>query len=325
MIAAAAIVIPLLGLLPYAKSDFELARLRNAVLLEAPLPPSFDWAAAPSADFVFDRAPFDPYFTALAAQLKLAALPDDWSRALAIGSHLLGSAPLKGGGVQDSLKRTHRAITERGDGYCADFIDVFQAIASAAGLQVRAWAFSFDGFGGHGHIFIELWNRDLKRWQLIDLYNNFTFAVDGGAHLSAREFREVMTREPERLQLRSIEPRAPAGYSRRDKAIAYYQRGLDEWYLFWGSQVLASEQSLAYRALAPLSQTAGEAAAMLAGGTPRVRPWPTATNAERIDALRRVKLQLWATAVAVAAGIALWLALIVTRGRGRHDATSARA
>lgn len=324
-LALIAIVLPILALSPHLVSGTELVRLRNAVLLDRSLGADFDWSAPPSADFPFDAPPFDPHFDAVARELKLSELPDDWARALTISRHLLGSAPLRGGGVQDSLQRTHLAIVRRGDGYCADFIDVFLAIASSSGMQARAWAFSFDGFGGHGHILVELWNRDLQRWQLIDLFNNYTFSAGQGTPLSAREFRDTVSREPAALELLPIEPRARVGWIHRDKALDYYRRGLDEWYLFWGSQVQSSERSALYRSLQPVSQAVAEAATMLHGGAPLVRPLATPANAGRIDALHRLRWQLWSSAASAAFGIVLALVIYGTRLRMRRDATPSHA
>src|SRR5690606_37056993 len=96
---------------------------------------------------------------------------DDWRTALRIGSHLLQgviSNRGSGGPIQGSLSETLRRITERGDGYCGDYVDAFTALATEAGLFTRSWAFSFDGFGGHGHIFNEIWDRQAGTWRMID-------------------------------------------------------------------------------------------------------------------------------------------------------------
>jgi len=306
-LAIAALTLPPLSLAPYLVSGTEVVKLRNAALLQHSLGPSFNWAAPPSADFVFDAAPFDPYFADLAQRLTLRAQPSDWDRALVISRHLLGShAPLLGGPIQDDLRQTHAAIVERGEGYCADFVRVFMAIASAAGLQVRAWAFSFDGFGGSGHILVELWNRQLGRWQLLDLFNNYRFALDrNDSPLSAAEFRRLITTDPSRLRLLALDPGARPGWQHREKALAYYQRGLDEWYLVWGSNVLGVEDAAAFRALEPISFQLAQVGAVVQGVYPGVRPLPTPANAGRIEALHRTRSHLLVAAALVGGGIVL--------------------
>jgi transglutaminase-like putative cysteine protease len=193
LIAAVAIILALASLLPYLSSGTELARARNALTYNVATAESFAWTpAAWPADFLRDEGPPDPYFAAAVRSLNLEALPTDWDRAVAIAAHLLGSQPkLTGGPIQSDLRDTHRRIVERGEGYCADFVRVFQAMAGAAGVPVRAWAFSFDGFGGHGHVWPEIWNRQVGAWQLLDVFDNYRF-VDDGRTLSALQLREAL-------------------------------------------------------------------------------------------------------------------------------------
>lgn len=310
--AIAALTLPPLSLSPYLVSGTEVVKLRNAALLQEPLSAAFDWAAPPPADFAFDEAPFDPYFVAIAEKLALGAMPDDWQRALAISRHLLGShAPLLGGGVQDDLRHTHAAIVERGVGYCADFVRVFMAIASSAGMQLRAWAFSFDGFGGDGHILLEVWNRQTGRWQLLDLFDNYYFATGPELPLSAAEFRQAMTTAPDSIRMLPLDSRARPGWQHRAKAMEYFQRGLDEWYLMWGSNVLAVEDATAFRALKPLSFQLAQIGAVAQGVYPGVRTLSTPANAARIDRLRRTRMHLMFSAGLMAIGAVLaaaWLA-----------------
>lgn len=315
-LAWALIVVPVLALLPYASSGTEVVKLRNAVLLQGELDGDFDWAAPPSPQPARQREPMaaDVYFAELVQRLKLAEMQDDWARALAISEHLLASQPvLLGGGVQADLRSTHAAIVEQGTGYCADYVRVFMAIASAAGMQVRGWAFSFDGFGGHGHIFVELWNRQAQRWQLLDLFNNARFDAGGAGPLSAFEFRRVLAREPQQLQMSRLTARARPGYVEPAKAIDYYKLGLDEWYLFGEPSVLDTESSASFRALLPISYALAQVGSVAQGSHPQIRPLRTANNSARIEALRRLRLQLWLTAASVVLGLLLLCALAASR------------
>ena len=318
-VVLAALLLPPLSLAPYMVSSTEVVKLRNAALLQDDLGPAFDWSAPPPAEFAFDQAPFDPYFVDIAQRLALGAQANDWDRAVVISRHLLGShAPLLGGPVQADLRHTHAAITQRGEGYCADFVRVFMAIASAAGMPVRAWAFSFDGFGGHGHVFIEIWNRQALRWQLVDLFNNYYFAVDEDAPLSAAEFRQMMASAPQSLRMLALDARAQPGWAIRAKALDYYQRGLDEWYLMWGSNVLAVERAASFRAFKPLSFQLANVGAVAQGVYPGVRPLPTPGNAARIEALRRTRVHLFVAATVMAIGAVFGIAwLLSLRGRSK--------
>lgn len=316
--AVAAIVLPLLSLLPYLTSGTEVVKLRNAVLLQGELAPDFDWAAPPAPPgFLVDQAPFDPYFVDIVRRLELEALPTDWDRALAISRHLLGSSTTRAGGpIQADLRRTHAAIVERGAGYCADYVRAFMAIASAAGMPVRAWAFSFDGFGGHGHIWPEIWNREDRRWQLVGVFSNFSFHLDEPEPLSAYGLRRALIEHPDRLRFQPLEPAARPGWSIEAKARDYFRRGLDEWYLLWGSNVLEVESSAAFRALNPLSYRLAQVGAVVQGVHPGLRLLRTEGNGERIDALRRLRWQLFAATASMPMGVVALLVLAITRRRG---------
>src|SRR3712207_6947241 len=68
-----------------------------------------------------------------------------------------------------SLEPTYEVIRNTGRGYCGDYADVYTALALAAGLSVRSWAFSFDGFGGRG--------QDRKSTRLNSSHANISYAV----------------------------------------------------------------------------------------------------------------------------------------------------
>jgi hypothetical protein len=72
----------------------------------------------------------------------------------------------------------------------------FTGLAIAAGIPVRAWAFSFDGFGGHGHVWVEIWNRQLERWQLLDVFNNYYFVGIEASPVGARVFAPRCSKIP---------------------------------------------------------------------------------------------------------------------------------
>jgi hypothetical protein len=316
-----ACVLPLLPLLPHLASGTDVVRLRNAVLLQGELPATFDWGQAPyPAGFMVDVEPTLPYFADLVRRLGVAELPDDRSRVVALATHLLASQPvLYGGAVRKGLEETHRAITQDGQGYCNDFVRVFQALASAAGMRVRVWAFSFDGFGGHGHVFPEVWNRQRQQWELVDLFNNYLFTLQGQTDpLSARDFRRHMSVNPQRVEFRPLVAQARVGWQERDKGVEYYQLGLQQWYLFWGSNAMDAERGHLARALAPLGYTVTQVAAVAEGRFPGIRLLADQGNRDQIDALRRLRTQLmvaagvWAVA---AAGLVLWVVVRRTRRR----------
>jgi len=287
-----------LSLAPYMTSSTELVRMRNALLLLESTPTDFSWTPANvPADFKLERGPIDPFFADVAQKLGLAALPTDWDRALAISGHLLGSSPvLNGGAVMSDLHGTYQRIVTTGDGYCGDFVDVFMAIALAAGMPVRAWAFSFDGFGGDGHIWPEIWNRQLGRWQLVDVFDNYYFYETPGVPLSALAFRQALLSKPPQLKLTPLYPSARVGWIHEEKAWAYYQRGLAEWYLWWGNDLFTYDKALLVRALSGGSRSLEQLGGIVQGVALPMKLMVTETNSAKARAMWQLRTHLLAAA-----------------------------
>lgn len=307
---------------PYLKEDTELVRLRNALVLADDLPADFDWRppAVPSG-FLLESAPVTARFAALAQQLQLAALPNDWERAVAISKHLLGSQPvLWGGALRADLDGTYDGIVQRGGGYCGDFVRAFNAIAVAAGMTTRSWAFSFDGFGGHGHIWPEIWNRQAQRWQLLDVFDNYYFVDGSDEPLSAMAFRAALLRHDPQLKLRPIDPRSRIGYVIEAKAWDYYRRGASQWFLVWGTNPFSYDGQPMVRAIAGKARALEQLAAIAVGVHPPIRILPEPGNAAERRHLHALRVTLWASALSAAVGL-----LLLVAGVLRARATRAMA
>ena len=315
------LLVAILPVAPHLVSGTELVRLRNALSLGPDFQAAQDWAPpAVPADYLRDTSPPDPYFVAVAAQLRLAELPDDWARGLAISRHLLGSAPvLMGGPIQKNLRDTHRGIIERGDGYCGDFVRAYTAIAGAAGMTVRSWAFSFDGYGGHGHIWVEVWNRQQTRWQLQDAYDNYYFVDGNDEPLSALALRSALVTRSPGLQLRPLFSGAPPGYAIESKAWAYFRRGLNEWYIPWGNNVFAQDSARAVRIFSGISRAGEGLGALVSGVSPSVRVLALASNERERASLRFLRLRLHGAAVLGFLGLGL---VLMGPRLGRRRATA---
>ena len=306
-VGAAALLIGVLLVLPHMGSGTELVRLRNAMSLGPDHTIGQDWVPpALPPGYLSDATPPDPFFVDVVARLKVAPETDDWSLATAIAGHLLGSAPvLKGGAIQGNLRSTYEGIVLRGDGYCGDFIRAFAALGGAAGLTLRTLAFSFDGFGGHGHIWVEVWNRQRSRWQLLDVFDNYYF-VDGSEEpLSALEFRQALESASPTLQLRPLNPQARPGYIIEAKAWDYFRRGLAEWYVPWGSNVYAQDSAGLVPVFSGVSRAAEGLAAWGAGVQPEVRMLAVAGNEAQREAMRSLRQRLVLAAGLVVFGLTL--------------------
>jgi len=185
------------------------------------------------------------------------------------------------------------------------------ALAMASGMQVRAWSFSFDGFGGHGHILPEVWNRQLGQWQLVDIFNNYYFAAADGVPLSAQALRRSLAQSPETLRLLLLVPGARPGYEIEAKAWDYYRRGLPEWYLSWGNNVFSYDRALLVRSLGPVSRALEQFGAIAQGVYPRIHILGSAANAPQVTALVRLRQHLLVVGALVGAALlALTTALI---------------
>lgn len=318
------VLLALALLAPHLFSGTELVRLRHALLLGPDLSPGQDWTpASMPPDFRTETRTPSPYFTAVATGLALGTLPDDWARAQAISRHLLGSAPaLNGGAVQHDLRRTYEAIVNRGDGYCGDFVRVFSAIAGAAGMTVRPWAFSFDGFGGHGHIWVEVWNRQLQRWQLVDVFQNYYFTDGDDVPLSALALRSALTASSPTLRLHALHEGVPPGWAEEPKAWNYLRRGLPQWYAPWGNNVFTVDEAWPTRRFAGVSRALEQLGGIAAGVQPPIRVLADEGNRGERAALQGLRQRLMTALVLGVAGAMLWTwALLRARRRATDQAT----
>lgn len=309
------LVLLVLSLSPYFTSSTELVRMRNALVLLDGTNSRFDWTPdSIPADFVLEHGAPDPLYAEVAAKLKLPELASDWDRVLAISRHLLGSSPtLDGPPIQSDLRDTYHRITEFGEGYCGDFTRVFMGFAVTAGIPVRAWAFSFDGFGGHGHVLPEIWNRELKQWQLIDIYNNVYFHGSDGLAISALELRRRLKDAPNlELHRAPLYAGARPGYEIEEKFWDYYRRGLPEWYMLWGNNVFSYDKAMMSRHLGRISRSLEQLDAIAIGVYPPVNLLADDANQEKVNAMWRLRRHLYFAAWA--AGLSLTLLLVCATG-----------
>jgi teichuronic acid biosynthesis glycosyltransferase TuaC len=321
-------VLALASLAPHLFASTELVRMRNALLLGDQHNVNFDWTPTNTpSDFLLERGPVDPFFADVAARLQLSALPGDWERAVAISHHLLASSGKhNGGAIKSDLRGTYHRIVKDGDGYCGDFVDIFMAIAIASGMPVRAWAFSFDGFGGHGHIWPEIWNRQLQRWQMVGVFNNHYFYETPGVPLSALEFRHALLGNSKQLRLAKLDPSVGSGWSIEAKAWDYYRRGLPQWYMWWGANLFTYDQALLVRAFAHGGRALEQLGAVIQGVHPKIRILEEPGNLQSREQLQQLRIDLFVAGFfgGCAALAALVCSLAILRLR-RQDAKVAFA
>jgi hypothetical protein len=316
-------IVLVLSLAPYLTSSTELVRLRNALLYQ-PVPAQADWTPAkPPEGYLLEQAQAPPSFQQIVLADKLAVPGDDWLTALRIGRHLLAGVVAhrgNGGPIQEDLSETYQRIRGKGEGYCGDYVDVFTALANTAGIFTRSWAFSFDGFGGYGHIFNEIWDRGTGSWRMIDVFNNYYVVDEAERPLSALEFRKALLAD-EPIRWRAVEPAARPGYKYPEKAVEYFRRGASEWYLWWGNNVFEYDQNGLVSLFSLPSRSLGQLAAIAAGVHPPFRVWYDPENESERKALERVEVRL----AVVAIGLPLLVILMLVSFRAMRHTRGSRA
>jgi hypothetical protein len=311
-LVATLVSVVLLGFLaPHLSSSEGLVKLRNSLLIQ-PHALDHDWSpVAVPADFMLDQGAVPRSYTELIERHRLREAGGDWPTALAIARHLLSGGRRSSGPIKADLKLTYERIVGAGAGYCGDYSDVFIALANAAGVFSRSWAFSFDGFGGHGHIFNEVWDSQARQWRMLDVHNNVRPEDMEGRPLSAVELRErLLAAQPVRWL--PIEPATRPGYRDEAKLVDYYRRGLPQWYLWWGTNVFEYDDARAVRVLAPLGRSLEQLGGIAADVHPGFRVLATPDNVDARAALSRLRWLLlvlpMTVVVAFVAGLLWWRA-----------------
>ncbi|MGH8851497.1 MAG: transglutaminase domain-containing protein [Casimicrobiaceae bacterium] len=285
--------------LPYAQA----VRVRNAFLLRRGRPQDFSWTpAAVPEDFRSERMRAPTAIEDAVEAAGVGKLLADWQRALALVQMLVQHSQHEGG-IRADLATTFKGIVA-GYGYCADYVRVYLAAARSAGLFCRQWAFSFDGFGGHGHTVVEIYDRDRARWALLDVHNN-VYAVLTGTEtpVDALALRSALIADPASIEFRRAAP-GRLGFPHFDKLLDYYRRGANEWYLWWGNDVISRER---LGLLRTLSGRLAHRLDSILGRLPSLMIFATPENERaiaRMEALRRRVVMAAVSSLALAAVLA---------------------
>ncbi len=309
LVTAGLLVAVILSVLLRAYPSTEAVRLRNALLLQIDPNARFDWTPHQvPADFMVEHLPVPAPIAAAARAIVATAGSDDFSLARALAAHLNAHA-VKGDRIPSlDVAEIYQTIINEGTGYCADVVDAYIALAHAVGLFARPWAFSFDGFGGHGHINVEVFDRTRGTWVMLDVFNN-VLATDRrtGRPLSVAEFRSAFGVDRSNVVFLPIAA-GPQRMPVYDKLVEYYARGFDQWYLWNGNNVVS-------RTAGPLVASAGRIAEPMAellsvwqGRYPYLVPIVSTTNRTMLESMRSLRITLLGS---LYAAIALTLLLLL--------------
>ncbi len=305
LVNAVALVAAVLWLARLLLPAEQAVRVRNAFLMRRGRREDFLWTpAATPSDFRVERADAPAGIGDDVAAAGIPGIAGDWPRALALVGMLVRHARHEGA-IQSDLDATYRRIVA-GHGYCVDFVRVYMAAARRADLFCRQWAFSFDGFGGHGHTFVEVYDRQRDAWAFIDVHNN-VYAVVGGSRVpaDAMSLHAALRDAPASVEfLQAGEGRL--GFPVPGKLLAYYLRGARYWYLWWGNDVVSRERRGLAGAIGTVSGRLGHRLGSAVGALPALVALASPENEAAIARMERLRRTVIA-ASALAAGLALAL------------------
>ena len=273
-------------------------RIRNAFLLRRGREENFAWTPATAPlDYRVEAAAPPAEIERALAKASVPAIGDDWTKARAIVTMLV-SHSRHPGAIRADLSTTFRRIRE-GSGYCADYVRVFLAAASGAGLFSRQWAFSFDGFGGHGHTFVEVFDRQRDAWAFLDVHNNvYAVLADSKRPLSALELHHAILESPSKLRFLRVGP-GPLGFRHSDKLLDYYRRGVGEWYLWWGNDVITRDATILPRRLVRMIGPLMHRLRSALGRLPPIVVWTTPENDARVTKMEQLRRRVIGAVVAI--------------------------
>ena len=285
----------------------QAVRVRNAFLLRRGRLTDLGWTPSNTpGDFRAETAQPPAEIAAAVAAAGVCDAGGDWDRALALVGMLVRHSQREGA-IQADLATTYNGIVA-GSGYCADYVRVYLAAARAVDVFCRQWAFSFDGFGGHGHTFVEVYDRTSASWRFVDVHNNvYATLADRQTPLDALSLRDALLANPSSIAFRRAAP-GRLGFPHSEKLLAYYRRGARQWYVWWGNDVITRERAASLKAIARVSGRFAHRIGSVLGHLPSLVVLATADNErdiERMEALRRRVLGALSVCGVLAALLAL--------------------
>lgn len=260
----------------------ELTKVRNAFLVEIGRTEQFRWSPPENPSF------FSTEHSAPPRELNAAVMPLRTNNHLETSINLvdhLRTKPKRPGPIQSNTIEAHNKIVNTGRGYCADYTQVFNGLAAIADIPVREWGVSFDGFGGDGHAFNEIWDPRLSKWIMIDPMNAF-YAQDAltSTPLSVLEFREMLASNPSQIVIRPIGEKML--FKSGDEAVKYYLQGVDQFYLWTRVDVFTFDSHPLVSLAGNISRVLEQIVAIVVGVHPKILAYPTTHTEELLRELR---------------------------------------
>ena len=288
-ITAMLLVGALVGMASMVSGGYKVTQLRNAFIAQPGNRADFDWLPDSAPSEFLNESGVPPADFHHAARTLLEALPENESeldRTLALARHL-ASGPGPGPGVKSSTSETYKAILTERRGYCSDYTQVLNGLGYAAGIPIREWGLSFDEYSGDGHGFSEIYDRKLGKWVFVDsFYSMYVVDRSNGVPVSVLELRERLAAGAG-VETLEVEPivRERFGFRSPEKALEYYRRGADQFFLYFGNNVFSYDANPIVAAMSGVSRAAEESAGIALGIRPGIRLVQTDSNAAAIEGL----------------------------------------
>ncbi len=283
-------------LLTLATPSTEAAKLRNALIAEVGKKTDFDWLPGHAPDS-YKQEKLEPpdFFKKIHLQIfgNNTENINEYNKTLKIAKHLLQIEKGKGGGILSDTVTAYDGITKQGAGYCADFTQVVNALAKTENIPVREWGMAFDGFGGWGHAFNEIYDSQLKKWIFFDVFNSFYVrSRSSGELLSVLEFRDRLLHKPEDIDIIPI-VKSRFGFKDRDHLLEYFDRGKNQFYLWWGNNIFSYENHPVVELTGIISRSLEQLSAIAVGIHPTIKIIKTKENEIMVEDLMDLKTTLY--------------------------------
>lgn len=259
-------------------------RVRNSLLAIITEYDNTDWSPDNfPKGFKRERATPPRVFTDIVSEV-INSNQSNLEKAISLAKHLR-KTPGPETPVKSDTITTYYKIVQQGLGYCADYTQVFVALAHAASIPVREWGFSIDNYGG-GHAFIEIWEPTVKKWVLIDPSSSL-MAIDRKTRqpLSVIELNRTLLQG--KLDSIDIIPILEDRFGFRDaaQALEFYRSGARQFFLWWGNNIFTYEKTKSIRLAAKISRAMEQFVAILLGEHPQIMLLRNDQNSSAIQAL----------------------------------------
>ncbi len=264
----------------------EATRIRNALIAGTAASNDFHWTPLTvPADFKLESALPPPEFTLFVEKLNISRELSDFELILEVAKELL-KRERRGGAIQSSTVDALAKMQSQGTGYCSDYTQVINGLAYVLGVPVREWGMSFEGYGGLGHAFTEIFDRQLNKWIFIDVHSAF-YVVDNGVPMSALEYRDALI-ERKNVTMVKISPDR-FGFKNELAAQQFYMRGVHEMFLYWSNDVFSYDANIFVASASKVSRAVEQMVAILVGAHPKIKLYPDPESENERKKLHELK------------------------------------